>query len=287
MKIVDGSADAECAGVGAYWGNGFPAWSPDGRYVAFWHVCYGSEQQPTPEVMVTDPLGNVVGEFPKGLWGFTWSPDSTHIAVWGDLTDPRRETVDVYGIDGERQASLRFPRRMAPHNDAWPGWMPNGSAVLLGGMFVVPLDGSAPYDLSLGGTATYSRDGTRVAVATDHSIRVLDANGSLVSQVHGVDGVEAWSPDGERFAWASDRGKLTIVDVASGTVTALPEASAALNAGSKVFLVNGFSPDGDRILYVAGHLGAGGDAALWSIGVDGSDPRLLVSGVIQAGWRSR
>ena len=74
MKIVDGIADDECSGVGAYWSNSFPTWSPDGRYIAFWHVCSGSEQQPTPEVMITDPLGNVVAEFPKGLWGSRGHP---------------------------------------------------------------------------------------------------------------------------------------------------------------------------------------------------------------------
>jgi Tol biopolymer transport system component len=281
VKIVDALAEDECTRAGGSWNNEFPAWSPDGRYIAFWHTCSGSGQEETSDVMITDPLGDVVAEFPKGMWGFTWSPDSTRIAVWGDF--PR--TVDVYGIDGERQASLGFPSRMAPHNDAWPGWMPDGSAILLDGAYVVPLDGSAPYDLSLGGMATYSPDGTHVAVATDGSIRILRADGSVVSQVNGVEGVEAWSPDGQLIASVSHQGDLIIVDVASGTVTALPEAKAALNAG-KIFGVRGFSPEGDRILYFTAG-GTDADAGLWSIAVDGSDPRLLVVGALQGGWRSR
>ena len=281
VKIVDGVADDGCPGVGAYWSNSMPAWSPDGRYIAFWHDCSGSDQGQETTVMVVDPLGSVVGEFPKGLWGFTWSPDSTHIAVWGgDLTS----MVDVYGIDGELVASLDFPPRMRPHNDAWPGWMPDGRSILLQGEFVVPLDGSAPYDLGLGGSATYSPDGSRVAVMTDASMRVLDADGSIVAQVNDVEEV-VWSTDGERLAFASGQGELSVVDAATGTVTTLPDASAALTAGGEVFIVRGFSPDGDRILYVAGRLGAGGSADVWSIGVDGSDPVVVIPGVIQGAGR--
>jgi Tol biopolymer transport system component len=94
----------------------------------------------------------------------------------------------------------------------------------------------------------------------------------------------AWSTDGERLAFASRKGELGVVDTATGSVTTLPEATAALVTGGDVFILRGFSPDGDRILYVAGSLGAGGSADLWSIGVDGSDPRALVP-VIQATGR--
>jgi Tol biopolymer transport system component len=192
--------------------------------------------------------------------------------------------VDVYGVDGELVASLDFPPRMRPHNDAWPGWMPDGTALLLQGEFVVPLDGSAPYDLGLGGQAKFSPDGSRVAVMTEAAVRVLDADGSIVAQVNDVEEV-AWSTDGERLAFATRQGELGFVDAATGTVTSLPEATAALFGGGDVFIVRGFSPDGERIIYVAGRLGAGGSSDLWSIGVDGSDPRVLVIGVIQGTGR--
>ncbi len=160
-----------------------------------------------------------------------------------------------------------------------PGWMPDGSALLLYGYVVVPLDGSAGHDLPLGGQASYSPDGTRVAVVTgENSIAVIDAGGSPVSEVDGrLHSVDAWSPDGDRFASASF-GELNVVDVASGTVTVLTEARAVLG-------VQGFSPQGDRILYQSG--GKGRHMALYSIGVDGSDARLVVAGTTQGDWRSR
>ncbi len=280
VKIVDSAADEACTGAGAHWSNEVPSWSPDGKYLAFYHDCSTSEQE---NVMITDPHGNVVTEFPRDMWGFEWSPDSTRVSVWGTWG---RE-IAVYGIDGERQASLPLPRRMAPHYDSGPGeWMPDGSALLLYGVFVVPLDGSAPHDLSLGGQATYSPDGTRVALVEGKHITILDASGSLVSQVDGrLDGVDGWSPDGQHLVSLSD-GVLNVVDAASGTVTVLTQSTAALSGGDKILGVRGFSPQGDRILYETGD-GAGGATALWSIGVDGADARLLVAGTTQGEWRSR
>jgi WD40 repeat protein len=97
--------------------------------------------------------------------------------------------------------------------------------------------------------------------------------------------VEAWSPDGQRIVSLSSDGELNVVDVASGRVTALPEANAALDGGM-ILGIKEFSPQGDRILYEAGD-GSGGDMALWSIGVDGSGAHLLVDGTTQGDWRTR
>jgi Tol biopolymer transport system component len=273
VKITDKRSDG-CEGMGEY---SIPSWSPDGRYLAFQHDC------PTPEqrnVVIADPQGDVVAEFPGDGWGFTWSPDSTRISVW----ETYLRTIGIYGIDGERQASLPMPPLTGGGNDSAPGWMPDGSALLLHGHLVVPLDGSDGYDLSLGGQATYSPDGARVAVDTGNSIAVLDTDGALVAEVPGLNGVDAWSPDGNRFA-SLLLSQLNVVEIPSGTVRVLSEAKAALHSGT-ILAVQGFSPDGDRILYAAGD-SSGHTVALWSIGVDGSDPRLLVPGTAQGEWLSR
>ena len=294
VKISD-APDARCEGPSE---ETYLSWSPDGRYLAFQRDCPNSEQD---DMVITDPHGNVVGKFPTygGGWGFAWSPDSTRVAVW----EVGFVTIGVYGVDGERQASLPLPTVTGGGNSDGPGWMPDGSALLLFGYAVVPLDGSAGYELSLGGLdpssggqVTYSPDGTRVAVVTGSSITVLDAEGSLVSEVDGrLDGVEAWSPDGEHFASLS-HGELNVVDAESGTVTVLPEATAALDGGDQILGIRGFSPQGDRILYATGdgacrtdgcgHAGAGRGVALYSIGVDGSDARLVVAGTWEGDWLS-
>ena len=106
-----------------------------------------------------------------------------------------------------------------------------------------------------------------------------------MSEVDGrLDGVEAWSQDGEHFASLS-HGELNVVDAASGTVTVLPEATAALDGGDEILGIRGFSPQGDRILYATSD-GAGGERALYSIGVDGSDARLVVAGTWEGDWQT-
>jgi Tol biopolymer transport system component len=280
VKIADGGIlDAGCEGIGEY---SLPSWSPDGRYLAFQRDC---ESWELTDVVITDPHGNAVAEGPSYGWGFTWSPDSTRVAAWRTL-----EMIGVYGVDGERQA-LPLPPVTGGGNDAAPAWMPDGSALLVFGYAVVPLDGGPGHELALG--RVYSPDGTRYAVDMGHSFAIYGADGSPVSEARLPSdkqdpGVEAWSPDGERIA-ALSRGELNVVNAASGTVTVLTEARAALDGGHEILGVQGFSPRGDRILYETGY--ETGDrilaTALWSIGVDGSDPRLLVAGTSQGDWRSR
>ena len=282
VKISEASADPTCEGMSMY---SNPSWSPDGRYVAFERDCTNPDQR---DVVITDPHGNVVVRTgPSYGWGLTWSPDSTRVAVWKTM-----ETLGVYGVDGERQA-MPMPPVTGGGNDAAPRWMPDGSALLVFGYAVVPLDESAGYELSLGGQATYSPDGTRVAVFDNHdSVVVYDADGSRVSEVDArlAGPVEAWSPVGDRFA-ALSHGELIVVEVASGTVTVLTKARAALDDGDEILEVRGFSPEGDRILYEAVHSNGVNapfsNPGLWSVGVDGSDARLLVAGTIQGDWRSR
>ena len=280
VRIADSTTDARCEGISEY---SMPSWSPDGTHLAFQRDCPTSDQT---DVVITDPQGNIVTEVPRDGWGFSWSPDSTRIAVW----ETWPETVDVYGVDGEREESLALGPDVKVHNDASPMWMPDGSALLMDGVYEIPLDGGSPHEWGVGllrrlEQVTYSADGTRVALIKRNSIDILDvADGTSVSTVAGLTDVDVWSPDGDRFASLA-HGELNVVDVASGTVTVLTEARTALN-GAKILGVRGFSPRGDRILYEAGD-GVGGATALWSIGVHGSGARIVVAGTTQGDWRSR
>jgi dipeptidyl aminopeptidase/acylaminoacyl peptidase len=274
VKIAaTGVPDEGCAGTVGY---SLPSWSPDGRYLAFQRDCSRSGGS---AVVITHPDGTVVAEFPayRYVSGLAWSPDSTRVAVWETLNP----MIGVYGVDGVRQASLPSPLTRTPAEGViGPLWMPDGSALLVGdalsSLTVLPLDGSPAYELS-GGLPIASPDRTRVAVIADDSTVITDADGAPVSEVdlslHGV----VWSPAGDRFASETRRGKFVVVDAATGGVTMLP---GSVNG------IQGFSPQGDRILYAK--LVRDGGAfynSLYSIGVDGSDRRLLVDGSMHGQWR--
>ena len=289
VKIANGLPDGEdCAdhpGRGTYGAEG-PMWSPDGRYLAF---RYGDCSNPKLEGgVISDAEGNVLATFPREGWEIAWSPDSTRVAVW----DVTFETIGVYELDGARQAKLTMPPGWTPSGDHDPKWMPDGTSVWVEN-WELPLDGSAPRELpALGGDpyATYSPDGSLVAYSTSGSLTVARSDGSEPREVfdggsYGGNWGHPWSATGDRIAFAtSGRGRawwsaeLRVVDVATGLVTLLTEGERGVSLQAI-----GFSPRGDRILF---RKDEGRVDSLWSIGVDGSDARLVVAGAWQGEWLS-
>ena len=278
IKIADGvpvdGAD-ECASgeVRAEYVVFGTAWSPDGRYLAYWD--WGC---PVPEgawgtVRIIDTAGNLVASFPGEGWTISWSPDSTRVAVW-DSWGEGDTTIGVYGLDGVRQAALTVPS--PPAGDYSPVWSRDGTSLLLPGV-QVPLDGDAPTPLPdhLNFFGVYSPDGSRVAYIDHGSLVVEDADGSDSQKAGGP--LEfwdlAWSPNGDLVAFEADGTELLVRDVATGAVTSLLDVTR-----SERLSVMEFSTDGDRILFTRSDAD-GGRSSLWSIGADGSDLRRLVDGI--------
>ena len=84
----DGSNAVRIA-EGEYWGEG-PIWSPDGRYLAFRDLAR--------DVVISDPEGNVIAEFPGEGWEIAWSPDSRELRSGSLLRNNRR-------LRGQRRAA--------------------------------------------------------------------------------------------------------------------------------------------------------------------------------------
>jgi Tol biopolymer transport system component len=285
VKIADGRSAGDCTGfTGEYWAEG-SMWSPDGRYLAYrrYTGCSGADQP--RDVVISDAEGNVLATFPAGGWHIAWSPDSTRVAVW----DVVFETIGVYGLDGARQTQLTMPSGWEPTGDNDPEWMPDGTSLMVDNV-EVPLDGGTLRQLPARDEGTYSPDGSRVAYVDHRSLTVARSDGSEPREVFGDwAGGPTWSATGDRIAITTHGhgspgapNELRVLDVATGSVTLLTE----VGRGSWLEVI-GFSPKGDRIRFSRTEDRGTGESSLWSVGVGGSDARLVVAGTMQGDWLSR
>jgi len=171
-----------------------PAWSPDGRKIAFTSNRDGNE-----DIYVVDVEGG-------GLVNLTrsrgtdrkpvWSPDGRLIAFRGD----RDGNGEVYVMNADGSAQRRLTRNPAPDNG--PVWSPDGRRILfqraLGDIWVMNRDGSGQRNLT--------PDVRPARIAWDWS--------------------PAWSPDGRLIAFLSERDntrKVYVMTAAGGEPAALGE----------------------------------------------------------------
>jgi Tol biopolymer transport system component len=216
----------------------FPAWSPDGRRIAFARAC--------GKTLGLDVY--VVGANGKGLrrlvhtrtndeWP-TWSPDGSKIAfVSGEpqLTKPGQRNTDgelwVVGANG------RGLTRLTNNNaqDATPAWSPDGNSI-----------------------AFFSDAGGH------RGIWIISADGRGAHRLVGPGGEPAWSPDGSQIAFARTRGgvnsetiDLYIANADGSGVRRLTHERVGVASHHP-----SWSPDGRSIAYMKGN-------SLWAIGVNG------------------
>jgi WD40 repeat protein len=304
VRIAHALPADPAAGCGTFWGEG-PMWAPDGGHLTYRSDC--------GTVYISDPASHVVASFPGTGWLVSWSPDSTRVATWVELT----KTIGIYGLDGVRQALLTLPPGQSVGGDYDPVWSADGKSLLIplvpprpSQVWELPLDDRPPRLLPADDPRSRwliatSPDRARVAyvgerklpepfVLTGQALVVAAADGSQDTVVVssgarlGGQNYAIWSPSGDRiaFAWsgyapepAVFADELRIVDLTSGTVTRL-----ATNAGTDSLSLIRFSPDGDRILYSRTN-STGTVGSLWTVRADGSDPRLLVTGTGWGDWQ--
>lgn len=163
--------------------NRYPAWSPDGERIVF------SRQSPltgvgalvvldvdgTRPVRITDPAS--VNEQPS------WSPDGRSIVFVSDRSGNR----DLWSVrpDG---TGLRQITRTPDIQEANPDWSPDGSRLA--------------YDVCR--SATFPCPGSR----PNYEVVTADPDGTdvqVLTRIGGIDANPAWSPDGSRLVFRSDR----------------------------------------------------------------------------------
>jgi Tol biopolymer transport system component len=121
---------------------------------------------------------------------------------------------DLYVMNSDGTGRMRLTTGLG---SAWtPTWSPDGSRIAYvwttsppnhpekrSEIFVVHSDGSGRVNLAAGSDPAWSPDGSKIAIAQDTDIFVIDANGGNLRRLTTTDGsgLPVWSPDGSRIAF--------------------------------------------------------------------------------------
>ena len=242
-----------------------PAWSPDGTRIAFESTVDGKRaiwlMQADGQGLrrLTEVTGAATETAPA------WSPRGDRIAFASD----RDGNSEIYVVGADGAGARRVTDH--PANDSVPSWSPDGARIAFvtdrdgtPGIWAMTADGSGPVRLVAGSADPGSKpawtpDGRSIAFASDRDAGNLEiyladaAPGAgagagtptkLVSSP-GLDGEPAWSSDGSRLAFASDR---------DGS----PQIYLANRDGSNVVKVTtrarsytpAWAPDGRQLAYI-------------------------------------
>jgi Tol biopolymer transport system component len=191
-----------------------PAWSPNGRSIAF-----DTLVDRNYDVWVMRPDGSGrrrVTQDPAPDYFASWSPDGASIVF---TSDRGGEDLFLIGADGTGERRLTDD----PAPDWGAAWSPDGTRIAFAGnargnleVEVVNVDGTGRVALTNDPARDYdpawSPDGTRIAFTSERdgnaNIYVMNADGTGVTpltQEPSGDWRPSWSPDGTQIAFESDR----------------------------------------------------------------------------------
>lgn len=222
-----------------------PAWSPDGKYIAF-----TSERDGNTEIYVMSAEGSDqtrVTNSPENEHHPQWSPDGKRIIFSRTLED---KTSDLFVINVDGSGITRLTSTPKP-NEAYPDWSPDGTEIVFSafggdqsGIFVMNSDGSNVH-LIMAGPLHYPK----------------------------------WSPDGKNIAFDGEPGgclfEIYVMKVDGSDIHKITEHPGGCGEYNKS---PSWSPDGKQLVYSSTHRNPSPGVDIYIINVDGSGETALTHG---------
>jgi Tol biopolymer transport system component len=233
-----------------------PAWSPDGRYVAFDRTRRLGDGATNASIVVARSDGSASRELTSASAPFdavrpVWSRDGRWIAFEvGSSVLPT--TVQWERRDG-RDVNALFVGGGLFSTASPPSWSPDGRMLALSGslgarsgLYVVARDTGrlrrvAPGDVRF---AAWSPDGKRIAYADAVSTALAGPGGGRITRLRAPPARLAWSPDGRRIAYTSGCSVGIVSVNATGAAPALTACPAEVETSTP-----SWSPSGRRFAY--------------------------------------
>ena len=238
-------------------GDGYPAWSPDGKKIAF----ASNRNKDHIQIWVIDADGKNPTRLTDGLRDENpdWSPDGKTI-VYDAHLHPDEHDIAPGGItamdaDGNN-------KRLLTGEGAHPSWSPDGKriAFISGQIYVMDADGQNQTQLTHDPVnkrfPCWSPDGMSIAYVDNHVIWAMDSDGEnqrqLTRKLVRVS-QPTWSPQSDAIAFDSERrgdGRgIYLLDVTNGAVSALHRDPKFWNLQPDWLYPGEFSvsPQGNRI----------------------------------------
>ncbi|MEY2474746.1 MAG: TolB protein [Actinomycetota bacterium] len=251
-----------------------PAWSPDGRQIAF--ISNRPLGSGAPFLYVMDADGSDQHQVGAEIaWTPSWSPD-------GRLVYQEAPGGKLHVINADGTGLLTLTN--GPGHDFHPSWSPDGSRIAFTSdrdgehqIYAVDADGSDQTRLTTTtGYATqpdWSPDGSRLAFSRGSGTHTMHADGSgqvplVAAPANSPGNGPKWSPDGTRFAvtaWVDAVGHIDVMR-ADGTRRSTVLTDATSPSWQPV------TPATGRLVF---HSPASGRPALYTSNADGSDTQPL------------
>jgi len=236
-----------------------PAWSPDGRRIAFAQSrsAPGDNDYGMGDIYVMDADGSHIVQRTANvdLWSAAWSPDGRKLAV----SDEGVYYSQIYIISPDADGSI--PTVLATDARS-PAWSPDGQKIAY-----VHTSGDDGY----------------------HQVYLMNADGTDARAITESDGggifSVAWSPDGRRIAFSKCLQGVCDVYVMSSDGSQLTQITSVGTAREAAW-----SPDGKWIAvslltYLRSSSGLVPDFRLTYMPVEGGAPRQIVVGGFHPSWR--